>query len=130
MGDILRVLLHTSPPTMLDDANKMVENDLATCQHACRTAVNHTMQTSPGAMLFNRDTLVNIPIIANLMAIADIRQHLINENLRRSNAKRIDHKYNVNERVMMVEYDPTKMEAKTHVPYPIVRVFTNGTVSL
>ena len=130
MGDVLKVLLHVSPPTTLDDADEMVENALATCQHACRVAVNHTMQTSPGAMVFNRDMILNIPLIANLEAIRDRRQHLINENLRRANAKRIEHNYDVNDRVMMVEYDPTKLDAKTHGPYRIVRVFTNGTVKI
>ena len=131
MGDVLRVLLHTSPPETLNDTNRMVENALATVQHACRVAVNHTMRTSPGAMVFNRDMLLNIPLIANLEAIRDRRQHLINENLRRANAKRIEWNYNINDRVMMVEYDPTKLDAKTHGPYLITRVFTNhGTVRI
>merc|ERR1711907_506617 len=99
MGDILRVLLHVSPPTTLDDANRMVENALATCQHACRIAVNHTMQTSPGAMVFNRDMLLNIPLTANLITIQERKQQLIDENLRRMNAKRIEYNYNVNDRV-------------------------------
>jgi hypothetical protein len=80
--------------------------------------VNHTMQTSPGAMAFNsnRDMLVNIPLIANLTAIQDQRQQLMDEILRRANAKRIDYNYNVGERIMMVEYDPTKLEARTYGP--------------
>ena len=45
MGDVLRVMLHVSPPTTLDDANEMVENVLVTCQRACRTAANHALHT-------------------------------------------------------------------------------------
>ena len=130
MGDMLRVMLHTSPPTTLDDTNRMVDNALASCQHACRVAVNHAMQTSPGALAFNRDMIMNIPLIASLEAIQGRRQQLINENLIRANAKRISYNYQVGDRVMMVEYDPTKLQAKTHGPYQIARVFTNGTVSI
>lgn len=130
MGDILRVLLHTTPPRTLNDTNRMVDNALATCQHACRIAVNHTMRTSPGAMAFNRDMLLNIPLIANLEAIRDRRQHLIDENLRRANAKRLEWNYDVNDPVMMVEYEPNKMDARTHGPYRITRVFANGTVRI
>ena len=38
--------------------------------HAMRCAYNHTMQTSPGAMVFNRDMMINIPMIADINAIA------------------------------------------------------------
>mmetsp|Transcript_17487 Transcript_17487/g.38256 ORF Transcript_17487/g.38256 Transcript_17487/m.38256 type:complete len:116 (-) Transcript_17487:44-391(-) len=69
MGDILRVLLHINPPTDEKDANQIVDNALATCVHSSRCAVNHTMQTSPGAFVFNRDMIMNIPLIANLYSI-------------------------------------------------------------
>ena len=82
-------------------------------------------------MAFNRDMLINIPLIANLTSIADPRQALIDENLIQVNAKRIQYNYKVNDRVTMVEYDPpTKLEAKTHGPYTITQVFTNATVNI
>ena len=31
---------------------------------------------------------------------------------------------------MVIEYDPTKLDAKKRGPFTIVRVFTNGTVRL
>ena len=31
---------------------------------------------------------------------------------------------------MMVRYDPKKLQEKLHGPYPIVKIQTNGTVSL
>jgi transposase InsO family protein len=130
MADILRVMLHVSPPTNEADVNRMIDNALSTCMHASRCSVNHMMQTSPGAMVFNRDMLTNVPLMANLVAIRDRRQQLIDENIRRTNAKRIDHNYNIGDRVKMVEYDPTKLDGRTHGPYTIVRVFTNGTVRI
>ena len=128
IADTLRVLLHVSPPTNMDDATRMVDNALASCMHAMRCSVNHTMQTSPGAMVFNRDMLIEVPLIANKYAIRGRRQQMIDERLRRANRMRIDHSYQVGDRVMIVHYDPRKLDSKQHGPYPIVRVHTNGTV--
>ena len=81
ISDILRVLLHVSPPNNNGDASQMIDNALATCMHVMRCAVNQTMSTSPGALTFNRDMLINVPLAANLESIRDRRQHLIDENI-------------------------------------------------
>ena len=47
----------------------MIDNNLAIVVHTPRCTVNHTMRTSPGSMMFNRDTMVNFPFISNLIAI-------------------------------------------------------------
>ena len=77
MGDIPRVMLHINPPrNEKNDANQIVENSLlaATCVHLFRCAVNHTMQTSPGALVFQRGMMMNVPlIVANLYSIQQRR---------------------------------------------------------
>ena len=95
MGDILRVMLHINPSNDKNDANQIVDNALATCVYSSRYAVNHTMQTSPGALVFQWDMMMNVPLIANVYIIQQRRQQLINENLRRNNARRIQHKYSI-----------------------------------
>ena len=121
-------MLHVDPPHNEPDTTNMIGNALATVVHASQCAVNHTMQTSPGEIMFNRDMMVNVPLIANLLAIGNRRQHLVDKNLRRINAKRINHSYNIGNWGKFVEYNPNKLDCRTHGPYPIVRVFTNGTV--
>ena len=128
ISDTLRVLLHVNPPTNENDVNNMIDNALASCMHAMRCSINHTMETSPGAMVFNRDMLINVPLLSNLIAIKDRRQQVIDNNLMRTNKKRVDHNYSIGDRVMIVTYDPNKLDSKQHGPYRIVRVFTNGTV--
>ena len=98
--------------------------------HTMRCAYNHVMKTSPGAAVFNRDMTINVPLVTDIVAITNRRQQMIDKNLIRLNKKRVNHNYAVGERVVMVEYDPTKLQARTHGPYRIVRVFTNGTVRL
>ena len=78
--------------------------------HALRCAVNHTMQTSPGALVFRRGILMDVPLIADMDAIRGIQQQLINDNLIRMNKKRADHNYSVNYRVLLRVADPVKME--------------------
>ena len=67
VGDILRSI--KSKISDKDEAEQAVDNELYTCMHAFRYAVNQSMQTSPGALVFRRDTLRDIPLIADLDAI-------------------------------------------------------------
>ena len=129
ISDMLRVLLHVNPPTNENEATNMVDNALASCMHSMRCSINHTMETSPGAAVFNRDMLVNVPLLTNLVAIRGRRQQIIDNNpTMRTNQRRVDHNYNVGDRVMIIQYDPNKLDSKQHGPYRIVRVFTNGTI--
>ena len=130
MVDILRVMIHVDPPHNEPDTTNMIDNALATVVHASRCAVNHIIQTSPGAMVFNQDMMINVPLISNLLAIGNRRQYLVDENLKRINAKRIDYSYNIGDWVKFYEYNPDKLDCRTHGPYRIVRVFKNGTVQV
>ena len=100
----------------------------ATCQHALCCAVNHTMKTSPGNLVFQRDMFIDIPVHVNLVAICDQRQQLIDSNIMRHNKKRYDYHFLVDEEVMIKKYDPVKMDEQLHGPYPILETRTNGTV--
>ena len=71
---------------------------------------------------------VNVPVIADLIAIRQRCQLLIDKNLMRHNQKRYDYKYRIGEQVMVKVYDPKKGEPRLHGPYPITELNTNGTV--
>ena len=86
------------------------------------------MQHSPGKVVFQRDMLLDIPVIANLVAIRERRQLLIDENLRRQNKKRLEYHYKVDDWVMIKVYDPKKGDDRFHGPYKIKETRTNGTV--
>ena len=95
VGDIIRVLVHMYPPEGVEDAKHIVDKALATAQLAMRTVVHSTLQASPGAVVFHRDMLLDIPYVADLIFMRDHRQSLIHYNLRRENAKRIRHDYEI-----------------------------------
>ena len=72
VGDILRSIKAKIADE--DETEKAVDNALYTCMHALRCAVNHTMQTSPGALVFRRDMLMDVPLIADMDATRGRRQ--------------------------------------------------------
>ena len=128
VGDILRSI--KAKIADKDEAEQAMDNALYTCMHVLRCAVNHTMQTSPGALVFRREMLMDVHLIADLDTIRGRRQKFINDNLIRLNKKRADHNCSVNDRVLLRVADPVKMEDKFTEPYRIARVFANGTIDL
>ena len=93
VAHILRNIIKEDPPMQPEDAEQKIDNALATCVHALRCTVNYTMKTSPGAMIFNRDMLINVQLIADLESIRGRRQQQIDDNIKRQNNKRIDYNY-------------------------------------
>ena len=71
---------------------------------------------------------VDVPILADLIAIRNKRQQLVDQNLMRHNKKRYNYHYRVGDEVMITTYDPTKLPERLHGPYRIVETRTNGTV--
>ena len=90
VADILQVTLHTNPPQNINEANELIDAALATAMYAIRCAVSATLNKSTGALAYNRNMFMDVPLIEYLNVIRDRRQHLIDENLRRQNAKRVD----------------------------------------
>ena len=73
---------------------------------------------------------IDVPVLADLEAIRQRRQALIDSNLAKQNRKRYDYHYKVGDHVYVKKYDPRKGEERMHGPYPILECRTNGTVVL
>lgn len=101
MQDILRVTMRMTHANNKQEAEQIMDNALASCMHATRCAVNHTMQTAPGAITFGRDMMMDEPVIVNLEAIRNRRQQLIDQNLIRTNKGRINHNYQIGGQIMV-----------------------------
>jgi hypothetical protein len=62
----------------------------------------HTvLKTSPGAAIFGRDMLFDIPFIADWQKIGEHRQRLTDLNNARENGGRIDYDYKVGQKVLL-----------------------------
>ena len=81
MHDTIAMMLRTKSKTITEEehAEQEVDNAISSCLHALRCVVNKTMQTSPGALVFHRDMLMNIPLITDLDALRGRRQQLIDD---------------------------------------------------
>ena len=130
VGNVLRTLLYTNPPRNLDEASDLVDDALATAMHAMRTNVATTLGSSPGALVFSRDMFLDIPLTADWQIIQQRREQLVNEDLRRKNAKRIRFDYAQGQRVLKKRHKPNKLGLRTEGPYEITRVHTNGTITI
>ena len=85
--------MRTTTISAYAQAEQIMDNVLATVMHATQCSLNHTMKTSPGALTVRRDMFVDVPILADLVAIQNNRQQLIDNNLIGHNRKRYDYHY-------------------------------------
>lgn len=66
VGNSLRAMTHAHPPEGLQQAIDIVDTCLANAAYATRTVIHHTLNILPGALIFQRDMILNIPLIADL----------------------------------------------------------------
>ncbi len=131
--NILRPLLHAHFPPTAEAANDVIDTALATASYASRASLHRSLNVSPGALVFHRDMLLNIPLIADLNMIRERRQVLIDENLRRQNMKRRTFDYQVGQQVLVLNSKerPSKLEPRApDGPFPIIQVHVNGNVTI
>eukprot|EP00980_Cylindrotheca_fusiformis_P014984 scaffold4112_cov60-Cylindrotheca_fusiformis.AAC.2 len=123
VGNILHTIIHGEPATAAT-APAIVDEALATAMHALRAAVSRSLGNhSPGEMF------LNLPIIADLQALQDKRQKIVQKNLARANQRRIRHDYQPGQRIA-VKDTTSKLGPRTEGPFRIHTVHTNGTVTI
>ncbi len=85
--NVLRTLLHGNPPQNIANATQYVDKALSITMRIMQARVHSPLGSSPGNLVFNRDMLLNIPMIADWHTITERREHLIHENRMRENQK-------------------------------------------
>ena len=130
IANILRTTVVARPPQDIQQAEQLIDDALSTVVHITRCALSRALGVSPGALVFQRDMVLDIPIIADLLYIQEKRQVTIDENLRRQNQKRREFHYSVNQEVLVKTVNPNKLEPRAHGPYRMTRIYTNGTVDI
>ena len=79
ISNTLQTMLHTYPPDTIDQANDIMDTCFATAAHASKVAIHCTLNMSPGALVFQRDMILNIPLITDLLQLHEWRQVIIDE---------------------------------------------------
>jgi hypothetical protein len=130
---VLGNMLHTSK---LDMYEMVKANDIDVflsdiAWDICSTY--HTvLKASPGAAIFGRDMLFDIPFIADWKKIGEHRQRLTDLNNARENESRIDYDYKVGQKVLLrTEGILRNAESRWHKkPWRIMSAHTNGTITV
>jgi hypothetical protein len=93
----------------------------------------HTvLKASPGAAIFGRNMLFDIPFIADWQKIGEHRQQLTDLNNARENKGRIDYDYKVGQKVLVRKEGILRnAESRWHKkPWLITSVHTNRTITV
>jgi transposase InsO family protein len=130
VGNALRVFTSVHPPQNIASANQLVDMALANAMYATRASVHGALQTSPGAAVFGRDMILDIPLVADFHALQERRQLLIDQRLIAANRKRFSYDYRIGDQVMKLTYKPDKLQPRAEGPYRIETVHQNGTLTL
>ena len=127
---VIRTLLYSNPPKDMIQAKYIMDDTLATDMHAMQTTVATTLGSTPGDLAFSRYIFLNVPLVADWQTISCKREHHVNENLRKANAKRWSFDYAEGQQVLKKVHNPTKLGLRTTGPYPIQRVHVNGNLAI
>jgi hypothetical protein len=131
IGNVLRTLTFERPPESIIEADEFIDEAIATAISATRIAVSRSLDNqAPGGLAFNRDMLLDVPLLADILAISNKRQRQVDQALVKANAKRRSHDYQPGEQVLVKESDPDKLDDRWHGPYEVSRVHTNGNVTI
>ncbi len=97
-----------------------------------RSTYHTVLKASPGAAIFGRDMLFNIPFIADWQKIGEHRQGLTDLNNARENKGRIDYDYKVGQKLLLRKEGILRnAESRWHKkPWLITSVHTNGTITV
>jgi hypothetical protein len=93
----------------------------------------HTvLKASPGAAIFGRDMLFDIPFVADWHKIGEQRQSLTDHGNQRENAKHIDYDYKVRDKVLLINEGILRKAESAYgkEPWTIPTVHTNGTIRI
>ena len=126
---VIMVMLHTAE---IDTTNSVDASDIDTFLTNVAWVICSTYHTvlkaSPGAAIFGRDMLINIPFLADWNKIVDYRQHQTDLNTQHENRTRKDWDYKVSYKVMLRK-DIILHKSESHYecdPWTITSVHTNG----
>jgi hypothetical protein len=95
-------MLHTAKLDMAESVNASDINIfLADATWAICTTHHTVLKVSPGAGIFRRDMLFDIPFIADWKTIGEHRQRLTDHNTDRNKEGRIDYDYKVGQKILV-----------------------------
>ncbi len=135
MHGVLNSMLRTSGLNALDEVSAdCIDDWVANAAWAIRATYHTVLKSTPGAAVFGRDMLFDIPFIADWDEIGRRRQKQVDRDNVRENNRRLPFDYKIGHKCLIVkningERLP-KADDRNQGPYVITEVYTNGTVRI
>ncbi len=99
---VLGTMMHTSEHDMADSVDPADIDTLIDSAAWVICSTYHTvLKASPGAAIFGRDMLFNIPFVADWKQIGDYRQNQTDCSNKCENNKRVDYDYKVGDKILI-----------------------------
>ena len=119
----------------IDMADSVTDDDVSDflddASWAIRSTYHTVLKATPGAAIFGRDMMFDIPFVADWYKIGEHRQKCTDKNTQRENSRRVDFDYAVGMQVLLRKDGILrKAETKYDGPYTITTVYTNGTIRI
>jgi hypothetical protein len=130
VGDMIRTQLDGTDLSNIADANLFVDTILASATLGLRATVHTTLAVSPGAAVFGRDMLLNIPVAVDWELVRQRRRAKMSYNNARENAKRRHKDYKIGDEVYILNDSLRKLAPKKDALVVIEQVHANGTVTV
>eukprot|EP00804_Cyclotella_cryptica_P005998 CCRYP_000245-RA/>CCRYP_000245-RA protein AED:0.34 eAED:0.60 QI:0/-1/0/1/-1/1/1/0/286 len=127
----IMAMLCTANLDMADTIGKSDVADFLTNAACAVCSTYHTvLKTSPGAAIFGRDMLFDVPYIADWTKIGEYRQKQTDKNTRWENASHIDWDYQPDDKVLLLKDGILRKTESRYEsdPWTITSVNTNGTI--
>ena len=110
---------------------EMIQDLLTNVGWAIRSTYHTVLGASPGAAIYGRDMLFDIPYVANWAKIGKRRQQQVDKSCELKNKLRVDFDYRVGQKVLLFKDGILrKAEDPYEGPFVITDVYTNGTVRI
>jgi hypothetical protein len=126
----MRAALTASPPDLQQDINLIVATVLQNAAYAIWAVIHHMLKAMPGSLVFHRDMILDILLVADLIEISQCRQQLIDQKTIKANPHCISHDFQPAEEVLVLTHNPDKLEPRVHGPYRVEQVHVNGTITI
>ena len=109
----------------------MIEDFLVDAAWANCSTYHTVLKSTPGAAIFGRDMLFDIPYVADWNDIGRRRQEQVESTNKRENKSRLPHDYAIGHKILIHKDGILrKAETKYEGPYTVTQVYCNGTVRI
>jgi len=126
-------MMHTAELDMADSVHPAdIDSFIDNAVWATHSTYHTVQKASPGAAIFGRDMLFDIPFVADWHKIGDYRQRQMDRHNIHENNRRVDYDYKVSDKVLICKDGILRKSESIwrKEPWTIMTVHTNGTIRI